>query len=97
MSKLSVKFGEPRPKRSLVINTETVFTLKVFVTLTFDLVTFKINRGHLLLMTKLPTKFGEPRPKHSLVIDWKPSGLWTDNSKTIYPIFVEGGVGGGGA
>ena len=47
------------------------------------------------MLIKLPTKFGEPRPKHSLVTDWKPLGLSangpTDNCKTIYPLFIEGG------
>ena len=54
-----------------------------------------------LVMTKLPAKFGESRPKHSPVIDRKPFGLWTNRpkaiSKTIYPLFVEGGAGVGGA
>ena len=72
--------------------------LKSGLTLTFEHVTFKINRDHLLIEGNPCTEFGIDQLKASKDIERTTHGLQTDrptyratdSCKTICPLFQEG-------
>ena len=75
MTNKQTKFEDSRPNHSPVIDWKPfnwILQLKVRVTLTFDLWTFKNNRGLPHVMTNQQTKFEDSRPNRSPVIDQKP-------------------------
>ena len=74
--------------------TATLSQLKVTLTLTFNLLTPKTNRDHLLYMTNVCMKFKKAGPNQTLVIDRtrlyttdRRTGQRTDRCITIYPLF----------